>query len=151
VSSDRGISSLIVGVIVIIILAYTMNTLFRPQPPTLEVKDFSLNPNNIKAGEIATLEFNIKSNDEDKSHFLRVEFESHTLVVFRLGSENLPIENGKWYFTTTVNPSATIVQPIHVRAALASGVAEIKYGITVNFFVDGNQFESRKTELTVKW
>ena len=150
-SSDRSISSLVIAVIMIIFIAYTMNALFRPAPPTLEVEDFSLNPDSIKAGETATLEFDIKSNDEDKSHFLRVEFESHTLVVFRLGNENLPVENGKWYYTTTVNPSATIVQPIYVTAALSSGVAEIKYGITVNFFVDGNQFNSRRTELTVRW
>jgi hypothetical protein len=150
-SSDRSISSLAAGLVLIVILMFFMNSLFRPTPPVLEIKEFSLDPTNVKAGETAALTINIQSNDGEAGHFLRVEFESHTLVVFFLGSEQLPQDNGKWYFTTTVNPSGTIIQPIGIKAALASGVAEIKYGITVNFFTDGNQFDSRKVELTVRW
>jgi len=150
-SSDRSMTSLVVGLVLVIILALTMNNLFKPPPPILEVADFSLDPKEIRASETSTLTISIKSNDQDNAHFLRVEFESHTLVVFLLGDQLLPKDNGKWYFTTTLNPSEDTRQPFYVRAALASGVAEIKYGITVNFFADGNQFDSKRVELTVKW
>jgi hypothetical protein len=150
-SSDRSIPSLAVGIVLILILALSLNSLFKPQPPILEIQDFSLEPKSIKAGQTAALTFSIKSNDKDASHFLRVEFESHTLVVFLLGNDLLPDDNGKWFFTKTFNPGEISTQPITVKAALESGYAEAKYGITVNFFVDGNQFESKKEELTVTW
>jgi hypothetical protein len=150
-SSDRSIPSLAMGIILIVMLALLFNSLFRPQPPVLELTNFSLDPTSIKAGQTTTLTFTIKSNDKDANHFLRVEFESHTLVVFLLGNNLLPDDNGKYFFTKTFNPGETTTQPITVKAALESGYSEAKYGITVNFFVDGNQFESKKVELTVTW
>jgi len=150
-SGDRSIPSLAIGIMLIVILAFSLNSLFKPQPPVLEIQEFSLNPTGIKAGQTATLTIGVKSNDEEASHTLRVEFASHELVVFMLGNDLLPEDNGKWFFTKTFNPAEISTQPITVKAALASGVAEIKYGITVSFFVDGSQFESRKVELTVTW
>jgi hypothetical protein len=66
-----------------------------------------------------------------------------------LGNQSLPTEGGRYYFTTTMNPSGQTTQPFVVRATLESGIAQLVYQITVDFYFDGNQFDSRTLKLTV--
>jgi hypothetical protein len=141
---------LTIGIILIIILVLSnVLTLFTPKP-TIEVVNAKLDPETININQVATLEITIKSNDKSKSHFLRIEFESHSLVSFLIGDQYLPRDQGRWYFTDNVNPSATITQPFYVRATLESGIAQLQYQIVVNFYCDGNQFDSKTFVLTVR-
>jgi len=149
-SSFRGIFTVALGLIIIIALSLAFKNLFTPPPPTLQVTVATLDPNTININQAAILSFTIKSNDKSESHFLRIEFESHVLVTFFIGDQNLPYESGKWYFTQSINPSATITQPFVVKAGLESGIAELKYLISVDFYLDGNQFDSKTFTLTVK-
>ncbi len=146
----RGIFTVALGLIIILAFSLAFKILLTPPPPPVEVIDASLNPNTVNINQIALLTITVKSNDNSKSHFLRIEFESHVLVVFNLGDQALPKENGKWYFTSTVNPSATIAQPFNVKATLESGIAQLMYQISVKFYLDGNQFDSKEFELTVR-
>jgi hypothetical protein len=92
----------------------------------------------------------MKSNDKNETHGMRVEFSSHPLVVFKLGSEDLPRTNGVWYFTDTLGPTASHTQSVNVQAALESGIAKIDYRITINFLMDGTQIYSKNLDLTVQ-
>lgn len=146
----RSIFTIALALVLIIAFSLTLKTFFTPPPPILQVEDISLNPNTINIGQMASISITIKSNDNSKSHFLRIEFESHVLVSFFLGDYNLPQENGKWYFTKSVNPSEKFSQPFNVRATLESGIAQLIYHISIKFYVDGNQFDTRTLELTVR-
>jgi len=146
----RGIFTLALVLVIIIAFSLAFKSLFTPPPPTVEVTAATLDPNTININQVAILSITAKSNDKSKSHFLRIEFESHVLVTFLIGDQNLPYEGGKWYFTQSINPSATITQPFGVKGTLESGIAELKYQISVNFYLDGNQFDSKTFVLTVK-
>jgi len=146
----RSIFTIALALVLVIAFSLYLKAFFAPPPPILQVEDVSLNPNTINIDQIASISITIKSNDNSKSHFLRIEFESHVLVSFLLGDVNLPQENGKWYFTRTVNPSEKFTQPFNVRASLESGIAQLIYYISIKFYVDGNQFDSRTLELTVR-
>lgn len=142
--------TLALALVLIICFSILFPTLFKPAPPVIEVLSCSLNKEKVKANEIFQLAFEVKNNDNQNSHFLRVEFESHVLVSFYLGGQTLPKDEGKWYFTTTLTPSATLKQPINVNAGLEQGVAEISYSIVVNFYADGNQVDSIELKVTVE-
>lgn len=86
---------LTIGIILIIILVLSnVLTLFTPKP-TIEVVNAKLDPETININQVATLEITIKSNDKSKSHFLRIEFESHSLVSFLIGDQYLPRDQGR--------------------------------------------------------
>jgi hypothetical protein len=145
----RGMFAIALGLVLFIALTMSLRIYFSPPPPTLEVTNVTLDPTTINAGSVSTLTISIKSNDASSSHFLRIDFSSYVLVTFLLGSQVLPTEGGVYYFTTTMNPSAKLTQPFEVEATLESGVAQIAYQITINFYIDGNQFNSRTLTLTV--
>jgi len=138
------------GLTLMIALTLVLKSFITIPPPTVEVTDASLNPDTVNVNQVTHLSVTVKSNDNTKSHFLRIEFESHVLVTFLLGDQNLPKEGGIWYFTSVINPSATITQPFNVEATLESGIAQLAYGITVKFYLDGNQFNTKTFALTVK-
>jgi hypothetical protein len=149
VPSFRGIFAVVLGLVLIVAFSLSLKSFLSPPPPTLEVTNVSLNPTAVNVGSLSTLSISIKSNDAAGSHFLRIDFGSHVLVTFLIGNQSLPIESGKYYFTTTMNPSGQITQPFGVRATLESGIAQLVYQISVDFYLDGNQFDSRTLELTV--
>lgn len=148
-SGFRGIFTIAVGLVIILTLSLSLRSFFAPPPPIIEVTNISLEPSTINVNQIAVLSIEIKSNDKSDSHFLRIEFESHTLVTFQLGNQNLPRESGKWYFTSIVNPTQKTNQPFNVRAQLEYGIAHLAYQILVKLYVDGNQFDSKALELSV--
>lgn len=149
-SNFRGIFTLALGIVLIIAISLAFRSFLVFPPPTVEVTDASLKPNTVKTNQIAVLSITIKSNDNSKSHFLRLEFESHVLVTFFLGDQNLQKEGGKWYFTSIMNPSATITQPFNVKATLENGIAQLAYEIIVKFYLDGNQFDTKTFTLNVE-
>jgi hypothetical protein len=145
----KAMFALAIGVVLIVAFSMSLRSLFSPPPPTLEVTNFTLDPTTVNVGSLSMLTISIKSNDADSSHFLRIDFTSYVLVTFLLGNQTLPIEEGVYYFTTTINPSGQITQPFGVRATLESGIAQLVYSIKVDFYIDGTQFDSRTVDLTV--
>lgn len=140
-----------IAVIAVVIIAFLMFTIFfRPPPPTIEVTEFSINPDTVKVNNPAILTIRIKNNDEEQSHSFKVEFESHSLVTFYLGGQQLPKENNVWYFNDMLNPSAELTQPIIVKANLEAGIKRLAYSISVSFYFNGKQFEKKELELTVE-
>lgn len=147
--SFRGIFAVALALVLVITISMSLRTFLSPPPPTLEVTNVSLDPTAVNAGSPSTLSISVKSSDAGRSHFLRIDFSSHVLVTFLLGDESLPTEGGQYYFTITMNPSGQMTQPFRVRASLEPGIAQLVYSISVNFYVDGNQFDGRTMKLTV--
>jgi len=149
--ADYGnlIFTLAVALVFIAVLSLVANSLFR-FTPTVEVTDCSLTSDTINNNGLTTITFTLKSNDKNDAHTIRVEFSSHPLVTFMLGSQLLPKENDIWYYTENLNPDASHTQSIKVSASLESGIAKLSYRITVNFYRDGNQFYDKNFDLTVK-
>ena len=137
------------AVILVAIFSIVIAPMLR-HVPTVEVTDCSLTSNTIANDGLTTITFSLVSNVKDGSHEIRVEFSSHPLVTFMLGSQNLPKEKNVWYYTETLNPSASHTQSINVRASLESGIAKLDYRITVNFYMDGVQFHNKNLDLTVQ-
>jgi hypothetical protein len=146
--SFKAMFTIVLALVIVIAFSLSLNTFLTPPPPTLEVTNVSLSPTTVNVGDISILTISIKSNDASNSHFLRINFASHVLVTFLLGNQPLPTDGGQYYFTTNINPSGQISQPFGVSARLESGIAQLKYQITVTYFVDGNQFNSKTLELT---
>lgn len=148
-SSGDMIFKLAFALIAIAILSIALGPLLR-QTPVVEVTDCSLTSDTIVNNGFTSISFTLKSNDKDNAHTVRVEFSSHPLVVFVLGSQNLPKANDVWYYTETLNPSSSHTQPIGVRASLESGIAKLAYRITVIFYLDDQQFYDKNFDLTVQ-
>jgi len=155
-SMSRGMSEsgnfifvLAFALILLFIFAVVLGPLLR-QTPIVEVIDCSLTSDTVANEGLTSITFTMKSNDKDNAHEIRVEFTSHQLVEFMLGSQNLPRENDVWYYTETLNPSASHTQLINVRVSLESGIAKLAYRITANFYLDGRQFYNKNLDLTVQ-
>lgn len=144
-----GIFQLAVIIVIIVAISTILSSVFHTTP-TIEVKDCSLASNTVTNNGMTSMTFTIKSNDEDSSHNIRVEFSSHPLVTFMLGSQPLMKQGDVWYYEETLNPSASSSQVINVRASLEDGIAKIDYRITANFYMDGNHFLEKKLDLTVQ-
>jgi len=148
-SSGNFITVLAFAIILVTIFSVFVFPLLR-QVPTVEVTDCSLTSDTITNNGLTAITFTMKSNDKNETHAMRVEFSSHPLVIFKLGSEDLPTNNGVWYFTDTLGPTASHTQSVNVQAALESGIAKIDYRITINFLMDGTQIYSKNLDLTVQ-
>jgi hypothetical protein len=147
--SGNAILKIAVLLVIVFVFVFYVPQLFQTTP-TVEVKQCSLASDTIGINEQATLTFTLQSNDNENVHSVMVKFSSHEMVVFMLGSQSLPKQDGSWIYTETLNPSASSTQPINVRANLESGIAKLDYRIDVTFYVDGEQFDSKKLDLTVQ-
>jgi competence protein ComGC len=149
--SNSGSTIVKMGIllIVMIIIVFYVPRVFQTTP-TVEVKECSLASDTIGINQQTTLTFTLQSNDVENAHSVMVKFSSHEMVVFMLGSQSLPKQDGYWIYTETLNPSASSTQPINVRANLENGIAKLDYRIDVTFYVDGEQFGSKALDLTVK-
>lgn len=123
--------------------------LFNP-PSIVEVTDCTLTSDIVNSGEQTSITITLKSNDEENARLIRIEFSSHSLVGFLLGSEDLLRKDGIWYYEETLNPKATHTQFINVRPTLEHGISEIEYRITAIFFMDDEQFYNKNLDLTVQ-
>jgi len=150
-ASNMGgfIFKLAFALILVAVFAVVITRLFQ-YTLIVEVTDCSLTSNTIANNGLTTITFTVKNNDENDPHDVKVEFSSHPLVMFMLGSQNLPKENDVWYYTETLNPTASHTQSINVGASLESGIAKLDYRITVNFYVDGKQSYDKNFDLTVQ-
>jgi hypothetical protein len=148
-SSGNFISMLAVAIILVTVFSVFLLPLLR-QVPIVEITDCSLASDTITNSGLTAITFTMKSNDKNETHAMRVEFTSHPLVSFKLGSDNLPTSGGVWYFTDILTPAASHTQLINVQATLETGIAKIVYRITVNFLMDGTQIYSKSLDLTVQ-
>jgi hypothetical protein len=149
--SNNGSTIVKIGIllVVVIVVVFYVPQMFKTTP-TVEVKECSLASDTIGINEQTTLTFTLQSNDVENAHSVIVKFSSHEMVVFLLGSQYLPKQDGYWIYTETLNPSASSTQPINVRANLENGIAKLDYRINVTFYVDGEQFDSKALDLTVQ-
>jgi hypothetical protein len=148
-NGGNAILKMAVLVVIVFVFAFYVPQLFRITP-TVEVKECSLASDTIGINEQTALTFTLQSNDDENAHSVMVKFSSHEMVVFMLGSQSLPKQDSSCIYTETLNPSASSTQPINVRANLESGIAKLDYRIDVTFYVDGEQFDSKKLDLTVQ-
>ena len=140
---------LMIVIAFVVVFSVASNILLNPPLP-VEVTDCSLTSDSVNTGGQTSITFTLKSNDDNNQHLIRVEFSSYYLVDFLLGSSELPRQNGIWYYEETLNPKETHTQLINVRPTLESGIAELKYRITVVFYMDGVEFYNKNLDLTVK-
>lgn len=148
-STGNFISKLAFVLIVVIILSIIVGPWLR-STPIVEVTDCSLTSDTITNNGLTTITITLKNNDENNAHTIRVEFSSHPLVSFMLGSQLLSKEDDVWYYTENLNPSASHTQSIKVKATLETGIAEISYRITINFSKNGEHFDDKKFDLRVR-
>jgi len=134
----------------VIIFSIVSTRLFVKPPPAVEVTDCSLTSETVNSGGQTSLTFTLKSNDDKNAHLVKVEFSSHYLVNFFLGSEKLPKEDDVWYYEEMLNPLATHTQLINIRPTLESGISKLTYRITVVFYIEGKQFFNKNLDLTVQ-
>jgi hypothetical protein len=153
---SRGMSSpgnfifmLAFALILVFALSVILGPLLR-RTPTIEVTECSLTSDTISNNGLTSVTFTIKSNDKSNPHNIRVEFVSHQLVTFMLGSQTLPKQEDVWYYEETLNPTASHTQLINIRASLESGIGKLAYRITINFQSDGQQFYNKNLDLTVQ-
>ena len=133
----------------VIILSVASNMIINP-PPLVKVDECSLTSNTVNSGGQTSIKFTLKSNDDKSAHPISIEFSSHELVRFLVGSEELPKVGNIWYYEETLNAKATHTQLINVRPTLESGISELKYRITIIFYRDGKEFYDKNLDLTVK-
>ena len=132
-----------------VITSTLLDILFNP-PLIVEVTDCTLTSDIVNSGEQTSITITLKSNDEESAHLIRIEFTSHDLVRFLLGSVDLPRKDGIYYYEETLNSKATHTQFINIRPTLAHGISEIEYRISAIFFTDDEQFYSKNLDLTVQ-
>lgn len=149
--ADNGSSIIKLGAIVIAMVVFFVYvpSLFHVTP-TVEVTDCALSSDTISNNGMTSISFTLKSNDANNAHAIRVEFSSHELVSFFLGSQPLPQQNDVWAYTESLNPAATHSQSINVKASLENGIAKLDYQIDIVFYVDGQKIQSKGFDLTVK-
>jgi len=150
-SSNFGnlVGILIFAVIFTVIVSTFLNALFNPRS-IVEVTDCTLTSDTVNSGELTSITITLKSDDEENAHVVRIEFSSHELVRFLLGSVDLPRKDSIYYYEETLNPKATHTQFINIRPTLAPGISELEYRITAIFFIDGEQFYNKNLDLTVQ-
>lgn len=118
--------------------------------PLVKVTECSLTSKTVTSNGQTSITITLKSNDDENAHLIRIEFSSHQLVKFLLGSGELPKKDAIWYYEETLNPKASHTQLINVRPTLESGISELTYRITVVFYRDGEKFYNKNLDLTVK-
>lgn len=149
-SSNNSMAvAFVAAIIIVVILAFSINGLFVPPTPVITMTNVSLNPSSTTAGHPVTLTLSLKNNDKSNSHFVLIQFESYTLVTFMLGNQQLPTQNGAFSFTTTMNAGSQLTQPFIVQASLENGIAQLSYQITIKLYVDGNQINEKNLTLPV--
>jgi len=138
------------GVLVIALIIWFVISPYLNPTPIIEVKDCTLTSDTVPNNGITTITITLKNNHKDNAYTIKIEFSSHSLVTFMLGSQELPKENGVWYFEDTLNPGATHTQEIKVKASLENGIAKIAYRITLNFYREGQHFYGKNFDLNVQ-
>lgn len=136
--------------LVFAIVLYSISNLFLSRPTVVEVTDCALISDTVNSGGQTSITFTLKSKDDENAHLIRVEFSSHQLVKFLLGSRELSMKDGIWYYEEMLNPKATHTQLINVRPTLEPGISRLTYRITVVFFVGNEQFYNKNLDLTVQ-
>lgn len=135
--------------VAIFVFAFYVPPLFQ-KTPIVEISNVALSAGTIPSNGVTQITFTLKSNDKQNTHSIVVQFSSYSLVIFMMGSQTLPLQNGTYYVDENLNPSATITDHVNVQASLENGIAKIDYSINVVFLVDGQQTTSDNLTLTVQ-
>jgi len=138
-----------IAIAFVIIFSIVSNMFINPPQP-VEVTDCSLTSDTVKSGKQTSIKFTLKSNDDSDSQLIRIEFSSHELVRFHLGSVELQKEGSIWHYTLTLNPKATLTEEINVNPTLERGISELKYRISIVFYRNGEVFYEKNLDLLVE-
>lgn len=136
--------------LIFVVVFSAISNLFLNPRSLVEVTDCTLTSDTVNSGGQTSITITLKSDDDENAHSIRIEFSSHHLVRFLLGSGELPREDGIWYYEETLNAKATHTQQINVRPTLEPGISKLSYRITVVFFMDNEQIYNKNLDLTVQ-
>lgn len=121
---------------------------------TVKVTKCSLNHTSVNNGSSTTITCTTTNNDQTNVHSITVQFsiQSTELVTFSIGSSNIlsQTKSDVWQFSYPQNPLSTYSQPINAKAYLPSGYKSVECVITVTFFTDNKQFDTKTLDLKVK-
>jgi hypothetical protein len=141
---------MILAISIVAVLSYSIILSQTPPPPAVEVKALSISPDNIHTGNQASLSFTLQSDDSKNTRYVTVYFLASPSVTLWTGSSPLPVDqSGTPYFTATLYPSQQSTYVITTTGSLPGQTFSSTYPITVNFFLDGKQFDSKQASLTI--
>lgn len=153
--SNAGISALLIVVVLIAIFAiagvYLVVTFVKFERAILEVSNLSLNPTEIKVTQSATLTFTLKSNDEARSHSLKVVFNTTSPVTFYQNDESLhENDDGFQYLPITLQSSQQSTYPLKVNGTLTGGASTSTYPIRIDFYDENStRFDTESVNLKI--
>ncbi len=149
-SNSGNFIRIIVIAIAIVIVFAIFSRMFGNPPPLVEVKECSLTSDTIVSGMQTSIAITLQSNDAQNAHSIKIEFSSHYLVSFLIGSRELEKTDTIWHTEETLESKATHTTVINVLPTLESGVSKITYRISVVIYRDGEQFFSKNLDLVVQ-
>jgi hypothetical protein len=148
--SGDFIKTLITAIILVTIMAVVISSVFKSPTPSVQVTECTLASDNVNTGQIVPVSISLQSNDVENSHNIRIEFTSHVLVSFLVGSRQLPTEGNVWYYDETLDSKAKLTNQINVRPLLEEGVSKITYRIDISVYNDGTQIFKKGLDLVVQ-
>lgn len=143
------VRTLAIAIVFVTALSLVLSLWLNPTP-AVEVTECLLTSSTVNHDAETSIRFTVVSNDDENTRLIEVEFSSHELVAFLLGSAELSRRDSLWVFRLTLNPRATRTELINVRPRLESGISELRYRITVVFYSDGEEIFNRNLDLTVR-
>jgi hypothetical protein len=136
------------SIVAVVALSIVLNQ--STSTPVVEVKGISINPSSISSGSQTSLTFTLKNEDSKTTHYITLYFDTSSSITFWMGVSPLPTGAGEPYFTATLDPSQQSTFYVTVQGSLPSQTTSSTFPIVLNFFVDGKQFDSEKTSITVR-
>jgi len=147
--SGNFIRILVFAMAIVIVFAI-FSRMFVYPPPLVEVKECSLTSDTVVSGTQTSIAITLQSNDAKNAHSIKMEFSSHLLVSFLIGSRELEKTGTIWHYEETLESKATHTTVINVLPTLESGVSKITYRITIVIYRDGEQFFNKNLDLVVQ-
>lgn len=148
--SGNFIRTLIFAIVIVTILAISSSIFLNSPPPAVQVNGCSLDSGSVKVDQIDPLSISLQSNDAQSSHSIQIEFSSHPLVSFLVGSNELAKNGNVWYYQENLDSKAKVTNQINVVSSLEAGVSQITYRVTVTVYSDGLQIFTKNLDLSVQ-
>jgi hypothetical protein len=140
---------LLVFAVAIVIVFAIFSRMFVNPPAPVQVNECSLTSSTVKSGEQVPIVITVQSNDAHNQHSIRMEFSSHYLVRFLIGSRELQKAGTIWYHEETLESKSTLTNVINVLPTLESGISSITYRISVVIYMDGEEFFNKNLDIVV--
>lgn len=149
-SNGRIMATFVFALVAVVAFSLWAGTIFQPPTPAVTISNAVLSADSTHANNSVDLTVSLTSHDKDNSHTIEIQFESHALVTFYVGNQQLSTTGSTYAWDSNIGPSGSLTQPFKVTADLEQGIAELSYQITINLFVDGSQVDSKVLALKVQ-